>query len=52
MDKVATLHGEVEKFYAKFVKQLNHLREEFRSVHRGKEVRGVPDIDGPMQWKI
>ena len=35
--------------YAKFVKQLNQLREEFRSVHRGKEVRGVPDIDGPME---
>ena len=49
MDKVATLHGKVEKSYAKFVKQLNHLREEFRSVHRRKEVGGVPDMDGPME---
>ena len=52
LDKVATFNREVEKFYAKFVTQLKLLREEFRSVHRGKEVRGVPDIDGPIQWKI
>ena len=49
MKKVATSNEEVEKSYAKFVKQLNYLREEFRSVHRGKEVGGVPDIDGPME---
>ena len=49
MDKVATLHREVEKSYAKFVKQLNQLREEFRSVHRRKEVVGIPDIDVPME---
>ena len=49
IEKVATLNEEVEKSYAKFVKQLNYLREDFRSVHRGKEVGGVPDIDGPME---
>ena len=45
MENVSILNGEVEKSYAKFVKQLTHLREEFRSVHRGKEVGSVPDID-------
>jgi len=45
MENVSILNGEVEKSYAKFVKQLTHLREEFRSVHRRNKVGSVPDID-------
>ena len=49
MEKMSTLNGEVEKSYAKFVKQLTNLREEFRSVHRGKEVGSVPDVDRSIE---